>query len=114
MWAKTLWPFSNSTRNIALGSDSRIVPSRTIASSFGEASGFSLIVAVETAGRTIVLVDQYGQRSGLSLSVRTRANGQCYRRETTTPMVTSSRLPSALYNISESFEHVIRVPHPIH
>jgi hypothetical protein len=42
MWANTLWPFSNSTRNIAFGSDSTIVPSRTIASSFGFGSVFSL------------------------------------------------------------------------
>jgi len=45
MWASTLWPFSNSTRNIAFGSDSTIVPSRTIASSFGFGSGFSLLLS---------------------------------------------------------------------
>jgi hypothetical protein len=33
MWANTLWPFSSSTRNIAFGSDSTIVPSNTMASS---------------------------------------------------------------------------------
>jgi hypothetical protein len=97
-----------------LGSDSRIVPSRTIASSLGEASGFSLIVAVGTAGRTNIRVDQSGQRLDLSPSVRTRADGQCYRRETTTPMVVSCHLSSTLYDVSESFEHVIGVPDPIH
>src|SRR4051795_6158591 len=35
MCANTLWLFSSSTRNIALGRDSRIVPSSTMASSFG-------------------------------------------------------------------------------
>src|SRR5687767_5479067 len=35
MWASTLWPFSSSTRNMALGSGSTTVPSRTIASSLG-------------------------------------------------------------------------------
>src|SRR4029077_5682064 len=35
MWASTLWPFSSSTRNIAFGSGSITVPSRTIASSLG-------------------------------------------------------------------------------
>src|SRR5215204_7543680 len=35
MWANTLWPFSSSTRNIAFGSDSTIVPSSTMASSLG-------------------------------------------------------------------------------
>src|SRR6478735_9689162 len=35
MCASTLWLFSSSTRNIALGRDSRIVPSSTMASSFG-------------------------------------------------------------------------------
>src|SRR5262245_58891406 len=35
MWANTLWPFSSSTRNMAFGSGSMTVPSRTIASSFG-------------------------------------------------------------------------------
>jgi hypothetical protein len=29
-------------------------------------------------------------------------------------MVTSSRLPTTLYNFSKSFEHVIGVPYPIH
>ena len=32
MWAKTLWPFSNSTANIVLGSGSMTVPSTSIAS----------------------------------------------------------------------------------
>src|ERR1044071_3620779 len=35
MCASALWLFSSSTRNIAWGSDSRIVPSSTMASSFG-------------------------------------------------------------------------------
>src|SRR3954451_20280409 len=35
MCANTLWLFSSSTRNIALGRDSRMVPSSTMASSFG-------------------------------------------------------------------------------
>src|SRR5437667_3138313 len=35
MWASTLWPFSSSTRNMALGSGSTTVPSSTIASSLG-------------------------------------------------------------------------------
>src|SRR2546421_2674567 len=35
MWASTLWPFSSSTRNMAFGSGSITVPSRTIASSLG-------------------------------------------------------------------------------
>src|SRR3954470_21725320 len=35
MWASTLWPFSSSTRNMAFGSGSMTVPSRTIASSLG-------------------------------------------------------------------------------
>src|SRR5215207_2194880 len=35
MCASTLWPLSSSTRNMALGSDSRIVPSSTMASSLG-------------------------------------------------------------------------------
>src|SRR4051812_18928024 len=38
MWANTCmvcWPFSTSTRNVALGSDSVTVPSSTIASSLG-------------------------------------------------------------------------------
>src|SRR5918993_3134469 len=41
MWASTLWPFSSSTRNIAFGSDSTIVPSSTMASSLGLGSGLS-------------------------------------------------------------------------
>src|SRR5437762_9437900 len=35
MWAKTLCPFSNSTRNMALGNGSMTVPSTSIASFFG-------------------------------------------------------------------------------
>src|SRR5205814_908464 len=35
MWASTLWPFSSSTRNMALGRGSTTVPSSTIASSLG-------------------------------------------------------------------------------
>ena len=35
MWASTLCPFSSSTRNMAFGSGSMTVPSRTIASSLG-------------------------------------------------------------------------------
>ncbi len=35
MWAKTLWPFSSSTLNMAFGRGSVTVPSSTIASSFG-------------------------------------------------------------------------------
>src|SRR5262245_17335062 len=35
MWANTLWPFSSSTLNMALGRGSITVPSRTIASSLG-------------------------------------------------------------------------------
>src|SRR5688500_4913887 len=35
MCASTLWPFSSSTRNMALGRGSMTVPSRTIASSLG-------------------------------------------------------------------------------
>src|SRR6059036_3119132 len=35
MWARTLWPFSSSTRNMAFGSGSTTVPSSTIASSLG-------------------------------------------------------------------------------
>src|SRR6266849_4928355 len=40
-WASTLWPFSSSTRNIALGSGSTTVPSTSIASSFGMLGGDS-------------------------------------------------------------------------
>src|ERR1043166_9660817 len=36
MWARTLCPFSSSTRNIALGSGSITVPSTSIASFFGK------------------------------------------------------------------------------
>src|SRR3954447_8497441 len=39
MCARTLWPFSSSTRNMAFGSGSTTVPSRTIASSLGLGSG---------------------------------------------------------------------------
>src|SRR3954471_6741199 len=39
MWASTLWPFSSSTLNMAFGSGSMTVPSRTIASSLGLGSG---------------------------------------------------------------------------
>src|SRR4029450_342086 len=39
MWASTLWPFSNSTRNMALGRGSTTVPSSTIASSLGLGRG---------------------------------------------------------------------------
>src|SRR5215204_35846 len=35
MCARTLWPLSSSTRNMAFGSDSKIVPSSTMASSLG-------------------------------------------------------------------------------
>ena len=38
-WASTLWPFSSSTRNIALGSGSTTVPSTSIASSLAMARG---------------------------------------------------------------------------
>ena len=40
MCARTLWPFSNSTRNIALGSGSTTVPSTRIVSSLGFARTF--------------------------------------------------------------------------
>src|SRR6478672_12482893 len=43
MWASTLWPFSSSTRNMAFGSGSETVPSRTIASSLGLGSGELLL-----------------------------------------------------------------------
>src|SRR5215470_8208522 len=48
-WASTRWPFSSSTRNIALGSGSTTVPSTSIASSFAMASpsGRADAVAVE-------------------------------------------------------------------
>src|SRR6476659_7650541 len=39
MWASTLWPFSSSTRNIALGNGSTTVPSTRIVSSLGLATG---------------------------------------------------------------------------
>src|SRR3954454_17203044 len=42
MCANTLWLFSSSTRNMAFGRDSRIVPSSTMASSFGLGSGVLL------------------------------------------------------------------------
>src|SRR5687768_6715906 len=35
MWARTSWPLSNSTRNIALGSGSVTLPSTSITSFFG-------------------------------------------------------------------------------
>src|SRR6516164_8166150 len=35
MWARTLWPFSSSTRNMALGNGSTTVPSTRIVSSLG-------------------------------------------------------------------------------
>src|ERR671910_1164264 len=41
MWARTLWPFSSSTRNMALGRGSMTVPSSTIASSLGFGRGYS-------------------------------------------------------------------------
>src|SRR3954453_14465280 len=43
MWASTLWPFSSSTRNMALGSGSTTVPSTRIVSSFGLARAIHLL-----------------------------------------------------------------------
>src|SRR5205823_1314338 len=50
MWASTRWPFSSSTRNMALGRGSTTVPSSTIASSLGLGSFFSwgILVPVTT------------------------------------------------------------------
>src|SRR3954464_2351389 len=45
MWASTLCPFSNSTRNMALGSGSTTVPSTRIVSSFGLARTLHLLHA---------------------------------------------------------------------
>src|SRR5918994_6496594 len=44
MWANTLWPFSSSTRNMALGRGSMTVPSRTIASSLDFGRGLLLVL----------------------------------------------------------------------
>src|SRR4051795_3690320 len=50
MWANTLWPFSSSTRNMAFGSGSMTVPSRTIASSLGFGS-VVLLLATDAPSR---------------------------------------------------------------
>src|SRR4051794_7071128 len=50
MCANTLWPLSSSTRNMAFGSDSRIVPSSTMASSLGLGRAFSSDVSFGNAG----------------------------------------------------------------
>src|SRR5690606_28266456 len=68
MWASTLWPFSSSTRNIAFGSDSTIVPSSTMASSFGLARRDSSL----TAGWTPCVFG--GRVGGLGRPARTPAH----------------------------------------
>src|SRR5215217_2377919 len=46
MWASTLWPLLSSTRNIALGRASTIVPSISMTPSF-----FAMSSAIHAAGR---------------------------------------------------------------
>ena len=53
-WAKTRWPFSSSTRNIALGSGSTTVPSTDMPSSL--ATRFSLVV---TARRSVAMTAKF-------------------------------------------------------
>src|SRR6201988_5146153 len=65
MWAKTLCPFSSSTRNIAFGRGSTTVPSTSMTSSFGTlplfpSNGFS------PSGRTC----EHGLQKGRSNSIR--------------------------------------------
>src|ERR1700722_19801913 len=71
LWASTLWPFSNSTRNIAFGSGSITVPSRTIASSFGFGSD-SLLVYVVSVYVILAL-------RGLAVSLALLLAPTCYR-----------------------------------
>src|SRR4026208_1294174 len=79
MWAKTLCPFSSSTRNIAFGRGSTTVPSTSMTSSFGTlplfpSNGFS------PSGRTC----EHGLQKGRSTSIRA-AVGKCLRGLRCTP-----------------------------
>jgi hypothetical protein len=91
--ANTLWPFSNSTRNIAFGRDSRIVPSSTIASSFGLARVVSLI---DGTGAPIAELQQ-GRVAMLS------AHFPCANRQ----------LAPLFDRLSEASEHVVGAAHPV-
>src|SRR5215212_5141973 len=114
MWASTLWPFSSSTRNIAFGSDSTIVPSSTMASSLG--LGRNAPQIIEQGGRALII--------GLGQPVCAQTGCQCYRSSSGTPqpdpprsgvhVVGLARSATRIDGIADALEHVVGVPDPVH
>src|SRR6185436_3352827 len=76
MWAKTLCPFSNSTRNMALGNGSMTVPSTSIASFFGTLQVFLSALGRRPGPRTSLNSPPGGANGQYTCrSPRTSTNG---------------------------------------
>src|SRR5437870_13666228 len=76
-WARTLWPLSISTRNIALGSGSITLPSTSIASSLLMVFSFSPFIGV-LDGRPMWMRAEItgGAPNTMALATWTRRHGQ--------------------------------------
>ena len=77
MCAKTLCPFSSSTRNMAFGNDSRIVPSNTIASSFG----LGRVVLLELWVVTALTSPDVHRHAGAGEGPRSNASARASQRQ---------------------------------